>query len=428
MISAFVVSSQAADDPSLRADLDAVGIAVLGEGDSQSLVQEVIRNAPDVVICYEKHPSEAFFASMAMLSTSAPRPVVVFTSDPDADKIDRAMREGIHAYIINGYSLGRLRSIVHVAQARFRYERSLRRELVEVNARFDERKLVDRAKGILMRARQISEDEAFRTLRTAAMQTKQRLGQVAQQVINAALYSDGVNRAGQLRMLSQRLVKLYAAQAAGLSAAGPANATEDALGASAAQLDDNIAILRRSLSKATFGDLIDSVADPWAKLKAAIKPGATLAQLLAVDALAEDLLAKAERLTTNLETAGLATTLRVINVAGRQRMLAQRVAKLALMAAVLEPATVEVVRKQGDAMITAFCDGLAYLKGLPLSTAGIREDLAAADALWTRYQAALSRAGTREGQLAVVAVSDELVGRFDHLTELYERSVQVLLA
>ncbi len=427
MISAFVVTSQSADDPSLRADLDAVGIAVLGEGDSHSLVQEVIRGAPDVVICYEKHPSEALFASLATLSTSAPRPVVVFTSDPDADKIDRAMREGIHVYVINGYSLGRLRSIVHVAQARFRHERSLRRELVEVNARFDERKLVDRAKGILMRARQISEDEAFRTLRTAAMQSKQRLGQVAQQVINAALYSDGVNRAGQLRMLSQRLVKLYAARAAGLSPAA-AKAEEDALGVPAAQLDENIAILRRSLSKATFGDLIDSVADPWAKLKAAVKPGASLAQLPAIDALAEDLLAKAERLTANLETAGPATTLRVINVAGRQRMIVQRVAKFALMAALLEPAAAAAIGRQGEAMIAAFRDGLDYLKGLPLSTAAIRDDLAGADALWARYGAALSQAGTREGQLAVVALSDQLVERFDHLTELYERSVQVLLA
>ena len=422
MISAFVVSSSAVDDPSLRLDLDAVGITVLGESDSRSLVQEVIRSAPDVVICYEKHPSEAFFESTATLSTSAPRPVVVFTSDPDADKIERAMRDGIHAYIINGYSAGRLRSIVHLAQARFRRDRSLRQELVEVNARFDERKLVDRAKGILMRARQISEDEAFRALRTAAMQTKQRLGQVAQQVINAALYSDAVNRAGQLRMLSQRVVKLYAAQAAGLNEDASA-----ALDAAAAQVDDNIGILRRSLSKATFGDLIDSVADPWAKLKAAIKPDRTVAKLLEVDARADDLLGKAERLTANLETAGLATTLRVINVAGRQRMLAQRMAKLALMAALIESAA-KTLQAQGDANVTAFREGLEYLKGVPLSTPAIREGLDEAEELWARYQAALSRTDTREGQAAVAALSEALVERFDHLTVLYERSMQILLA
>ena len=423
MISALVITSRAADDPSLWGDLDAVGIAVLGESDSRSLVQEVIRSAPDVVICYEKHPSEAFFASTATLSTSAPRPVVVFTSDPDADKIERAMRDGIHAYIINGYNVGRLRSIIHVAQARFRRDRSLQQELVEVNARFDERKLVDRAKGILMRARQVSEDEAFRALRTAAMQTKQRLGQVAQQVINAALYSDAVNRAGQLRMLSQRIVKLYAAQAAGLG--GDSDA---ALAASAAQVDDIIATLRRSLSKATFGDLIDSVADPWSKLKAATKPSATVGRLSEVDGRAEDLLARAERLTANLETAGLATTLRVINVAGRQRMLAQRMAKLALLAALLAPAEAGVARELGDATVATFREGFDYLKGVPLSTPAIRESLAGADALWIRYQAALSRTGTREGQAAVIGLSESLAECFHHLTELYERSMQVLLA
>ena len=86
-------------------------------------------------------------------------------------------------YVVNGYAPHRLRSVIHVAQARFRRDRALRDDLTELRDRFAERKLVDRAKGILMRVRDVPEDEAFRALRSAAMQQKQRIGQVAQTII-----------------------------------------------------------------------------------------------------------------------------------------------------------------------------------------------------------------------------------------------------
>src|SRR6185369_6331900 len=113
----------------------------------------------------------------------------------------------------------RLRALVHLALARFAHERQLRDALADVTSRFEERKLVDRAKGILMRARQVSEDEAFKVLRMASMHSNQRVGQVSQQVIAAAGIAESVNRAGQLRMLSQRVVKLYALRVADASRA-----------------------------------------------------------------------------------------------------------------------------------------------------------------------------------------------------------------
>ena len=88
-----------------------------------------------------------------------------------------------------------------------------------MNTRFEERKSVDRAKGILMQARQVSDDDAFALLRSAAMRSKQRLGQLSQQIIQSAQSADALNRAGQLRMLSQRLVKLQLLRNAGVQAA-----------------------------------------------------------------------------------------------------------------------------------------------------------------------------------------------------------------
>ena len=217
MTSAYVVSSGGTSAPSLSHDLETVGIDVLGAAEIGAMVHEVVRVGPDLVVCYETHPGDALFAGTTALKNVSPRPVVVFTTDPDAEKIERATASGIHCYVINGYGLHRLRSVIHVAQARFRHDQLLREELSDVQNRFSERKLVDRAKGILMRVRNIGEDEAYKVLRTAAMQAKLRIGQIAQQVIDAARYAEAVNRAGQLRMLSQRMVKLYALMCAGVT-------------------------------------------------------------------------------------------------------------------------------------------------------------------------------------------------------------------
>ena len=426
MISAFVVALRTTDDPDLAGDLAAAGVNVLGESTSRGCVQEIIRSAADVVVCYEKHPDDVLFTNLTTLAASAPRPVVVFTSDPDAGKIERSLLAGIQVYAIDGYAANRLRALIHLAQARFRHEQKLRAELDEISNRFDERKLVDRAKGILMRARQISEDEAYRALRSAAMQTKQRLGQVSQHVIHAALYGDAVNRAGQLRMLSQRLVKLYALLAMEPSAAGLSAQLEAAI----ARIDENIGILRRALSAPTFGDLIDSVAAPWAGLKRAVGEPASRARLTEIDALAAALLENAERLTVNLETAGLATKLRAINVSGRQRMLAQQMAKLALLPGLVDAAA-RPARDSTEAAMMAFSEGIDYLKSIPLSTPEIRRDLAHASELWLGFQAALADSDPFPGQSghgqAVAALSDELTDKFDRLTEQYERGMQLLL-
>ena len=210
MTTALVVDGAAAGGTDLAADLAAAGIHVLGASSRGNLVREAARLAPDLVVCHETSPDEALFAACALLAETAPRPVVVFTQDPEAAKIERAMRSGIHAYVVNGYAANRLRHVIHVAEARYRGEAALRAELADITRRFDERKLVDRAKGILMRARQVSEEEAFAVLRAASMHSNLRVGQISRQVIAAAHYADAVNRAGKLRMLSQRLVKACA--------------------------------------------------------------------------------------------------------------------------------------------------------------------------------------------------------------------------
>ena len=201
----------------IASDLQDAGISVLGSvQDRSKLVQEVLRSAPDVLICHDPLPGDALFNALQTIAETSPRPVMVFTSDSDADKIARASEVGVHAYVVNGYSPERLRPLIHVAQARFAREQAMRAELTDLASRFDERKMVDRAKAILMRARQVSDDDAFQMLRTASMHSNQRLGRVSEHIIHSARFAEDVNQSGQLRMLSQRLVVLSLFELAGV--------------------------------------------------------------------------------------------------------------------------------------------------------------------------------------------------------------------
>ena len=423
MTSALLSLSAAPGAPPLSDDLDAVGVQVLQSANCSTLLQDVVRTSPDLVVIYEERPEVALFSSTVAVNAAVPRPVIVFTTDPDAEKIALATRSCVHAYIVNGYSQSRLRSVIHLAQARFHHDQLLRKELSEVNQRFAERKLVDRAKGILMGARQLREEEAFRALRSTAMHTKQRIGQVSQRVIDSARYAEAVNRAGQLRMLSQRLVKLYALTCAGVRP----EETRELFAASLGHVDGNLESLGRSLSKPTFGDLLDAVLAPWAQLRQALGTAPRAGRLAEVDRMAEQVLLRAEQLTANLEIAGFAAALRVINVAGRQRMLSQRVAKAALMGALLDGAAGAAARVSLEAATAELLDGFAYLETLPLSNAEIGREVGLAGQAWVGLQAALPHAGAAAGRDSIAGFSEVLLASIDRLTEHLERGMQAMV-
>lgn len=176
MISCLVVHDHPDSAQTLAADLSSVGIHVIGAVQRGALVHEAARLAPDLIVAQETPVSDALLETLTLLSATVPRPVVLFTSDPDVDRMARALDAGVHAYEVNGYGRQRLRDVLHLAKARHAHEEKLRGALADVSHRFEERKLVDRAKGILMRARQLSEDEAFRVLRAASMHGNQRVG------------------------------------------------------------------------------------------------------------------------------------------------------------------------------------------------------------------------------------------------------------
>jgi len=427
MTSALVFLNGPKGAPQLVADLEAAGIQVLAVTDNRSkLVQDVVHHAPDLVMGDDPLPGEALFKATQTLAETAPRPVIVFTSNNDADHIIRATECGIHAYVVNGYGASRLRPLIHLAQARFRREQALRDALQDVSSRFEERKSVDRAKGILMRARQVSDDDAFQILRTASMHTNQRLGQVSEHIIHSARFAEGVNRAGQLRMLSQRLIKLYLLQLAGVQAKQQQERLKD----SVQRIDGNLALLGKSLSQPTFGDLLEQVVATWKRLKPALQGGPQAARVARIDELADALLQDAERLTASLENAGSVAPLQVLNMAGRQRMLSQRFAKHALLGVLGTPGDAGVAQRSETGMAearAAFEQALGYLNTIPLTTPDIRSALDTAAVGWQHMLAGAADARRPAGQEKLASASESLLDVFEQLSAQYERSMQMLV-
>jgi len=111
---------------------------------------------------------------------------VMFSSDDAPETIREAVRAGVSAYVVDGLDAARVKSIVEVAVARFGEYQRLRTELAEATLKLSERKVVERAKGLLMRARGMDEDEAFQAMRRMAMDRGKRLVEIARQVIDMA--------------------------------------------------------------------------------------------------------------------------------------------------------------------------------------------------------------------------------------------------
>jgi len=150
------------------------------------LLRAVETLLPDVIVIDTESPTRDVLEHVVMVSQSSPRPIVMFATDSGGEMIREAVRAGVSAYVVDGLDSGRVNSIVEVACARFDEFQRLKLELADANLKLAERRLVERAKGLLMQARSISEDEAYHALRKLAMSKKLRLGDVAQQLIDSA--------------------------------------------------------------------------------------------------------------------------------------------------------------------------------------------------------------------------------------------------
>ena len=143
----------------------------------------VVELKPDLIILDTESPDRDTLENLCVINRDQPRPIVMFTHDDDSDKIRAAIRAGVSAYVVDGLKSERLRPIMDVAIARFNEFQAMRSDLEKAESQLSERKDVERAKGILMKQRGWSEEEAYQALRRAAMDKGSRLADVARQLV-----------------------------------------------------------------------------------------------------------------------------------------------------------------------------------------------------------------------------------------------------
>lgn len=170
----------------LRGALTLAGYRVVAElRESIDLPDVVAGMKPHIVIVAADSPDRDTLEQVSLTTKNAPRPVVMFTQDAAQDTIRAAMEAGVSAYVVDGLAPERLKPILDVACARFDAHQALSSKLADTERELAERKSVERAKGLLMERRGLSEDNAYKELRQLAMSTGKSLREVAETLIAA---------------------------------------------------------------------------------------------------------------------------------------------------------------------------------------------------------------------------------------------------
>jgi response regulator NasT len=182
------------DESRQRAGEICAGLALAGYqvaailADSDDLSREVEKLQPDVILIQTDSPSRDTLENLAAMHRNMPRPVVMFTHAGHGETIRDAVKAGVSAYVVDGLDPKRIKPVIEVARIRFEEHQALLLELEESNKKLSQRKVVDKAKGLLMKARNLDEEQAYQALRKLAMERGKSMAVVAQDVIDMAKF------------------------------------------------------------------------------------------------------------------------------------------------------------------------------------------------------------------------------------------------
>lgn len=166
--------------------LQPLGHRVTVISEAAGLARRVSELAPDIVLIDMANPSRDMLEEMTLASGPLERPVAFFVDRTDGDLTRQAIEAGVSAYVTHGLQPERVAAVMDAAIARFQMFQRMRLELETTRRALEERKLIDRAKGILMKARGISEEEAYALMRKTAMDQGRKVVDVASALVTAA--------------------------------------------------------------------------------------------------------------------------------------------------------------------------------------------------------------------------------------------------
>lgn len=179
------------DDSPARAEVLAAGLREAGISDIHlikerfQLLRKLSDIAPDVVLIDLESPSRDVLDEMFAVSRAVARPIAMFVDQSDSSMMEAAIDAGVSAYVVDGLRKERIKAVLDLSIARFNAFARLQNEVKAAKSELADRKVIDRAKGIVMRQRQLSEDAAYALLRTTAMQQGRKLADVANALITA---------------------------------------------------------------------------------------------------------------------------------------------------------------------------------------------------------------------------------------------------
>lgn len=180
-------------------DADRIRASVIEEGlreaghtrvsvldDLTGSMRRIVELDPDVIVVDIENPNRDMLEHVFQVSRAAKRPVAMFVDRSDQRSIEAAMDAGVSAYVVDGLKKDRIKPILDTAISRFKAFDRLRRELEEARSELAERKTIERAKGILMRTRGLSEPDAYALMRRTAMSQSRRIADIAESLIVAS--------------------------------------------------------------------------------------------------------------------------------------------------------------------------------------------------------------------------------------------------
>jgi response regulator NasT len=183
----LVIDENPIRSPILEAGLREAGFAnVVLVKNTTGLLDQVYRIDPDVILIDLENPSRDVLEQMFQVSRIVRRPTAMFVDQSDRATIEAAVDAGVSAYIVDGLKKERVKHILDLCISRFNAFARLQGELDRAKSELEARKVIDRAKGILMKRKGLSEEDAYTLLRTTAMNEKRKIADIAQSVITAA--------------------------------------------------------------------------------------------------------------------------------------------------------------------------------------------------------------------------------------------------